>query len=238
MIETGAARSVQMHANQLTVLLETVRGLVDDQFPDLQALVMRSIASEGTANAIFRVGDGFAARFPLQPGDVEATRRWLRIEAAAAGELVGRTRFPTPEPIGLGDPGLGYPLPWSLGHRLRTRHTLRPPPRVSATTNPAADPTAKEPDRAAVADRLAEPENHRAEGSRGASPGHRRGHHVQRVVEPDPAEPGQRAARYRPAGRPLSAARQDVARMWAPSLGGATEALVAVGLPSSARYRD
>ena len=55
-----------------------------------------------------------AARFPLQPGDVEATRRWLESEADAARELVGRTRFPTPEPVAHGEPGAGYPLPWSV----------------------------------------------------------------------------------------------------------------------------
>ncbi len=42
------------------------------------------------------------------------TRRRLELEAAAARELLGRTRFPTPEPLGLGKPGAGYPLPWSV----------------------------------------------------------------------------------------------------------------------------
>jgi len=42
-------------------------------------------------NAIYRIGDHLAARFPLQPGDVEATRRWLAIEAAAVQELAGQT---------------------------------------------------------------------------------------------------------------------------------------------------
>ena len=35
-------------------------------------------------------------------------------EAQAARELLGRTRFPTPEPVALGEPGAGYPLPWSV----------------------------------------------------------------------------------------------------------------------------
>jgi aminoglycoside phosphotransferase (APT) family kinase protein len=113
-IETRKAPGVQMHVNQLTVSLETVRGLLDDQFPEWRGLAVRSIASQGTVNAIFRVGERLAARFPLQSGDVEATRRWLLAEVEAAGELMGRTRFPTPEPVGLGEPGQGYPLPWSV----------------------------------------------------------------------------------------------------------------------------
>jgi aminoglycoside phosphotransferase (APT) family kinase protein len=103
-----------MHANQLTVSVETVRGLLDEQFPEWRGLPVSAVASQGTVNAIFRVGDRLAARFPLEPGDVEATRRWLHAEAGAAGELVGRTRFPTPAPIALGEPGSGYPLPWSV----------------------------------------------------------------------------------------------------------------------------
>jgi hypothetical protein len=37
-------------------------------------------------------------------------RRRLEAEAAAARELHGRTRFATPEPVALGEPGPGYPM--------------------------------------------------------------------------------------------------------------------------------
>ncbi len=103
-----------MHANQLTVSLETVRTLVDEQFPGWRSLPIRSIRSQGTVNAIFRIGDQFAARFPLVTQDVELTQRGLESEAEAARELIGRTRWPTPEPVALGKPGPGYPLPWSV----------------------------------------------------------------------------------------------------------------------------
>ena len=103
-----------MHPNQLPVSRETVRELVDHQFPERRGLPIRQVASQGTVNALFRIGDKLVARFPLQPGDVAATRRWLEAEAQAARELLGRTRFPTPEPVALGEPGAGYPLPWSV----------------------------------------------------------------------------------------------------------------------------
>jgi len=105
---------MRMHANQLTVSTGTVRVLVDDQFPEWRGLPIRSIESQGTVNAIFRIGDHLAARFPLQPEDVESARRWLKAEAEAARELVGRTRFATPEPVALGEPAADYPLPWSV----------------------------------------------------------------------------------------------------------------------------
>ncbi|MFB4278879.1 MULTISPECIES: aminoglycoside phosphotransferase family protein [unclassified Nonomuraea] len=105
---------MKMHTDQLTVPPETVRALVDEQFPEWRSLPVRSIVSEGTVNAIFRIGEEVAARFPLLGGDVESTRRQLVAEAEAARELVDRTRFRTPEPVAFGEPGAGYPLPWSV----------------------------------------------------------------------------------------------------------------------------
>ena len=105
---------VAMHPDQLTVPLETVRDLVAAQFPAWLRLPVRAVASQGTVNALFRIGDRLVARFPLRPGDAGAVRRSLQAEAAAARELLGRTRFPTPEPVALGEPAAGYPLPWSV----------------------------------------------------------------------------------------------------------------------------
>jgi len=103
-----------MHAGQLAVSVVAVRQLVAEQFPQWRELPIRYLASQGTVNALFRIGDTLLARFPLEPADVESVRRLLHSEAHAARELLGRTRFPTPEPVALGEPGAGYPLPWSV----------------------------------------------------------------------------------------------------------------------------
>lgn len=103
-----------MHEGQLLVTTDMVRSLVSDQFPEFAILPIAAVESAGTVNAIFRIGERLAARFPLKPRDVAATRRWLLSEADAARELIGRTRVPVPEPVALGDPGAGYPLPWSI----------------------------------------------------------------------------------------------------------------------------
>jgi aminoglycoside phosphotransferase (APT) family kinase protein len=103
-----------VHADQLTVSAGTVRGLVGEQFPRWRGLPVRAVPAQGTVNAIFRIGDRLAARFPLRPGDAGEVWRELAAEAAAARELAGRTRFATPEPVALGEPGPGYPLPWSV----------------------------------------------------------------------------------------------------------------------------
>jgi aminoglycoside phosphotransferase (APT) family kinase protein len=103
-----------MHPDQLAVSPEVVRELVDQQFPRWRELAITPVDSTGTVSAIFRIGPGLAARFGLHPGDVAATRTSLEAEAAAARELAGRTRFATPEPVALGEPGPGFPLPWSV----------------------------------------------------------------------------------------------------------------------------
>lgn len=108
------ALGVAMHPDQLTVSVEMVRELVEKQFPEWVGLPIGEVRSQGTVNALFRIGGRLAARFPLQPADVASTRRWLESEAEAAHELLGRTSFPTPEPVAVGEPGAGYPLPWSV----------------------------------------------------------------------------------------------------------------------------
>src|SRR5258705_6581107 len=102
------AATVDMHPGQLAVSPLTVRTLVADQFPEWQNLQIQAVPSPGTVNAIFRIGDHFVARFPLEPDDVTAAaRERLRHEAAAAEELLDQTLFATPRPIAIGNPGAG-----------------------------------------------------------------------------------------------------------------------------------
>lgn len=108
------AATVDMHPGQLAVSPFTVRTLVAEQFPQWQDLHIQAVPSPGTVNAIFRIGDPFVARFPLEPGDVAAARERLQSEAASAEELIDQTPFATPRPITIGNPGAGYPMPWSV----------------------------------------------------------------------------------------------------------------------------
>jgi aminoglycoside phosphotransferase (APT) family kinase protein len=103
-----------MHAGEHPVDAAVARDLIGAQFPRWRSLRVRRVISSGTVNAIFRLGDRLAARFPLQGTDPAAARRALESEAAAARELAAATRFPVPAVVARGEPGPGYPLPWSV----------------------------------------------------------------------------------------------------------------------------
>ena len=103
-----------MHADEHPIDADLAQTLIGAQFPRWRGLPVSRVASHGTVNAIFRIGDRMAARFPLRGTDLAAVRQGLESEAAAAGELAAATRFPVPEPIAMGEPGPGYPLPWSV----------------------------------------------------------------------------------------------------------------------------
>lgn len=98
----------------------TVRKLVSAQFPEWADLPVRPVTSHGTVNAIFRIGDGLTARFPLAGGDdpsaveIHRIREELQREMYASKRLIGRTRFATPAPVAAGEPGEGYRLPWTV----------------------------------------------------------------------------------------------------------------------------
>lgn len=106
--------AMAMHPDQLDVPVTAVRRLVARQFPQWAGLPVTPVRSAGTVNAVFRVGDRLTARFPLVPGPPDEVHATLVREQEAARELVGRTRFATPEPVAIGEPGEGYPLPWAV----------------------------------------------------------------------------------------------------------------------------
>ncbi len=104
-----------MHADQLPLPLDVARRLVHEQFPHTRGLEVRRAASSGTVNAIIKVGDGLAARFPLRPADAGAHEARLRAEASAALRLsAAAAPVGVPRPLGIGRPGHGFPLAWSL----------------------------------------------------------------------------------------------------------------------------
>jgi aminoglycoside phosphotransferase (APT) family kinase protein len=103
-----------VHADQLPISSETVRALIAAQLPQWAGQPVRRVQAEGTVNAVFRIGDELAARFPLRPGDPQVVAAQFKAEASAARKLFSGVTFPTPQPVALGAPGEGFPLPWAV----------------------------------------------------------------------------------------------------------------------------
>jgi aminoglycoside phosphotransferase (APT) family kinase protein len=103
-----------MHTDQVLIDRNIARGMIIDQFPEYGHERIVQLEATGTVNAIFRIGSGVAARFPLRKMQPLECGDMLRREAAAMTELAKCCPVPSPRPLGLGQPGARYPMPWAL----------------------------------------------------------------------------------------------------------------------------
>ncbi|MFC4565781.1 aminoglycoside phosphotransferase family protein [Nocardiopsis mangrovi] len=101
-----------MHADEVTTDAGLVRRLLRAQFPQWADLPISRLASGGTVNTIYRIGDDLTARLPLRPGGAEAIAK----EARLLPRLAPLLPLPIPEVAAVGAPGEGYPLAWAV-HR-------------------------------------------------------------------------------------------------------------------------
>ena len=95
---------------RLTIEVETVRQLVEQQFPQWSHLTVAPVRSQGWDNFTFHLGDEMAIRLPSAEEyalAVEKEHRWLP-------EMATQVPVPIPLPLGLGQPGSGYPFRWSI----------------------------------------------------------------------------------------------------------------------------
>ncbi|ATL27494.1 phosphotransferase [Streptomyces formicae] len=98
------------HADEPDIDEDLVRRLVGARFPAWAGLPVRLVGSAGTSNVMYRLGTDMVVRLPRRAGDAESARReheWLR-------RLSGALPVPVPAPLAMGEPGEGYPYPWSV----------------------------------------------------------------------------------------------------------------------------
>ncbi|MEU5085511.1 aminoglycoside phosphotransferase family protein [Streptomyces sp. NPDC021356] len=87
-----------------------VRRLVAGRFPRWAGLPVVPVASAGTANVMYRLGDDMVVRLPRTAGsalDVAKEHTWLPRLAPSLPVAV-------PVPLGAGAPDAGFPWPWSV----------------------------------------------------------------------------------------------------------------------------
>ncbi len=122
----------KMHADEIATDVALVRRLLAAQLPQWAALPLAPVASSGTDNALYRLGDDLVVRLPRiagAVGQIAKEHRWLP-------RLAPQLPLAIPVPLAQGTPAEGYPLPWSVYRWLAGEEaTLAriPDPRVLAT---------------------------------------------------------------------------------------------------------
>lgn len=99
-----------MHDDELAVPDDLVRALLREQFPRWADLPLHRVASTGTDNAVFRLGNDLGLRLPKVEWPVEAIaheHRWLPV-------LAPLLPLELPVPVGDGRPSADYPWPWTV----------------------------------------------------------------------------------------------------------------------------
>lgn len=102
--------SARLHPDQPATDPALVRRLIASQHPQWADLAVRPAASDGTTNALFRLGDSLSVRLPLVgygESAIDKEQRWL-------AHLAPHLPLAIPEQVAIGEPGEGYPFRWSV----------------------------------------------------------------------------------------------------------------------------
>jgi aminoglycoside phosphotransferase (APT) family kinase protein len=129
-----------MHEDEIEIDMRLVHALVKHRLPTCAELALRRLASSGSSNALFRLGDRLLIRLPRQPGGgvtITKEARWLP-------HIAPHLPVAVPDIIAVCEPACGFPERWSV---LSWLHGVPPEPVVAGSP--------PEPRRAHLADDLA-----------------------------------------------------------------------------------
>ena len=100
----------KMHEDEVETDAGLVARLLAAQFPKWASLPIEPVPSAGTDNALYRLGSNMAVRMPRIDWAVNAVDRehqWL-------AKIAPFLPVAIPTALGKGEPGEGYPYPWSV----------------------------------------------------------------------------------------------------------------------------
>lgn len=100
----------RMHHDEIGTDIDLVHRLLVAQHPRWADLPIEPVASTGTDNALYRLGDDKVVRLPRRPSStrpVDKEHRWLPV-------LAPHLPLAMPVPLARGEPIEGYPWPWSV----------------------------------------------------------------------------------------------------------------------------
>jgi len=99
-----------MHDDEVDTDADLVRRLLASQFPQWAELPIARVASAGTDNAIYRLGDELAVRLPRihwAVDNVAKEQKWLPV-------LAPHLPLAVPLPVAVGEPEEAFPYPWGV----------------------------------------------------------------------------------------------------------------------------
>ncbi|HMS25291.1 MAG TPA: aminoglycoside phosphotransferase family protein [Acidimicrobiia bacterium] len=102
--------SSKMHDDEIDIDEELVQNLIATQFPQWKELFIKPVASTGTDNALFMLGEELVIRLPRINTALELIDKenvWLPI-------LAPQLPTPIPTPVAQGKPSEEYPWNWSI----------------------------------------------------------------------------------------------------------------------------
>ena len=114
-----------MHADEVETSVALVRRLLARRFPEWADLPVERVPSNGTDNALYRLGGDMVVRLPRIGWAVAGAVReyeWLP-------RLAPHLPVAVPLPLGRGGPAEGYPWRWpsTVGSKARTPLPARSP---------------------------------------------------------------------------------------------------------------
>lgn len=113
-MQARTLRGMSMHEDEIPLSADVAAACIVGMRPDLAGCPVRVLPAAGTTSHIVRIGDSLAARFPRRRADPAQVRRDLEDEQRAMAEFALASPVAAPVPHGVGAPGPGFPLPWSL----------------------------------------------------------------------------------------------------------------------------
>jgi aminoglycoside phosphotransferase (APT) family kinase protein len=99
-----------LHSDEIPIDAEMVRGLVGRAMPAFADAPVRRLASSGSTNALFRLGEELLARLPRQPGGSTTISK----EAAWLPVLAPLLPVSVPDVVAVFEPDRDYPERWSV----------------------------------------------------------------------------------------------------------------------------
>lgn len=118
-----------MHEDEVVTDVPLVQRLIARQFPQWKNLSVSRVASSGTDNAVYRLGDDMAVRMPRihwAIHQIDKEREWLP-------KIAPHLPLTVPQPLARGEPEEGYPWHWAVYRWI---------PGETPTLNRMADPCA------------------------------------------------------------------------------------------------